>query len=261
MSEIRLDASSVLKSVRRNQTPYWGEHTARYIFAAPYLEGRRVLDIACGTGYGLAFLGDRTRFLVGADLDFDAVKKARAEIGNSATTAIVSDGCRLPFADGCFDAITSFETLEHLEERPHFLSELRRVLAPHGLCIISTPNANFTQPLDGRPRNPHHVFEYTPEELINELRQHFSSVELLGQELDSRFVISPFWDDQQKLSMTPRNLMTLFVWRVLNKFPFSLRDSLSNAFWGHSFFPGERDYLFDRSTIQFARVLVAVCST
>src|SRR5262249_50062737 len=111
MSEVRLDASSVPKSVRRNQTPYWGEHTARYIFAAPYLEGRRVLDIACGTGCGLAFLDNRTRFLVGADLDFDAVKKARAEIASDTTTSIVSDGCRLPFADGTFEAITSFETL------------------------------------------------------------------------------------------------------------------------------------------------------
>jgi SAM-dependent methyltransferase len=260
MSEVRLDASRVPKSVRRNQTPYWGEHTARYVFAAPYLAGRSVLDIACGTGYGLAFLGAQTRFLVGADLDFDAVKKARREITNNATTAIVSDGCRLPFADGSFDAITSFETLEHLEERSRFLSELRRVLSPQGLCIMSTPNANYTQPVNRRPRNPHHVFEYNPEELTAELKEHFPRVELLGQDLDTRFVISPFWDDQQKLSRTPSNMTTLFVWRVLNKLPFTLRDRLSNAFWGHSFYPGEEDYQFDSSAIQKARVLVAVCS-
>jgi SAM-dependent methyltransferase len=260
MSEVRLDASSVPKSVRRNQTPYWGEHAARYVFAAPYLAGRRVLDIACGTGYGLAFLGAQTRFTVGADLDFEAVRKARREITDDRTTAIVSDGYLLPFADGSFDAITSFETLEHLEERSRFLGELRRVLAPQGLCIMSTPNANYTQPVNGRPKNPHHVFEYKPEELVVELNAHFPRVELLGQDLDSHFVISPFWDDQVKLSKTPRNLITLVVWRVLNKLPFSLRDRLSNGFWGHSFFPGEEDYKFDKETIQNARVLVAVCS-
>jgi SAM-dependent methyltransferase len=259
MSEVRLDASSVPKSVRRNQTPYWGEHAARYVFAAPYLAGRRVLDIACGTGYGFAFLGPETRFIVGADLDFEAVKKARCEITNDRTTAIVSDGCRLPFADGAFDAITSFETLEHLEDRSRFLSELRRVLAPQGLCILSTPNANYTEPVNGRPKNPHHVFEYKPDELIVELKNHFPKVDLLGQDLDSRFVISPFWDDQVKLSKTPRNMMTLAIWRALNKLPFGFRDKLSNSLWGHSFFPGEEDYKFDKGTIQNARVLVAVC--
>jgi 2-polyprenyl-3-methyl-5-hydroxy-6-metoxy-1,4-benzoquinol methylase len=261
MSQVRLDPSSVPRSVRRNETPYWGEHAARYVFAGRFLRQRRVLDIACGTGYGFSFMGAPGRFLVGVDLDFSAIQKARREIVIDTAAAIVADGCRLPFRDQCFDAITSFETLEHLESRSQFLAELRRVLSPQGICILSTPNANYTQPVNGKPRNPFHLFEYNPEELRAELTKHFETVHLFGQDLNPRFVISPFWEDQQRLSHTPKNMLTLLVWRLLNKMPFTLRDALSKAVWGHVLYPGEEDYNFDPDGIQNARVLVALCTS
>jgi ubiquinone/menaquinone biosynthesis C-methylase UbiE len=260
MSQERLDPSSVPKSDRRNETPYWGEHAARYLFAGRFLTQRRVLDIACGTGYGFSLIGAPDRFVVGVDLDFSTIQKARREIVNDATAAIVADGCRLPFGDHCFDAITSFETLEHLEGRSQFLAELRRVLSTHGVCILSTPNANYTQPVNGKPRNQFHVFEYNPEQLIAELTKHFESVNLFGQDLNSRFVISPFLEDQQRLSRTPENILSVVMWRLLNKLPFELRDALSKALWGHVLYPGEEDYDFDPGNTQNARVLVAVCS-
>src|SRR4029453_3911704 len=117
MSQVRFDASNVSQLLRRNQSPYWGEHTARYVFAAPRLIGHRVLDIACGTGYGFPVLSETSGVLVGADLDLHVVKKARAEIVNHDAAVMVADGCNLAFAGGTFDAITSFETLEHLEDR------------------------------------------------------------------------------------------------------------------------------------------------
>jgi len=259
MSQIRLDTAPAANRERRDQTPYWGEHMSRYNFAVPYLSRGRVLDLACGTGYGLSLLGAETGFAVGADIDFKAVQKAKREIKDDSAVAIVSDGCQLPFADATFDLVTSFETLEHLASRAIFLNELRRVLKPNGCCIISTPNANYTQPINGRPRNPHHVYEYKPDELANELGKHFQVVELLGQDLNPGFVISPFWDDQQKLPRTLRNMITLLTWRSLNKLPYAWRDRLSIAFWGHSLYPGEGDYLFAKSAIQRGRVLIAVC--
>lgn len=260
MSQIRFDASTVARAVRRNQSPYWGEHVARYLFAAPHVAECRVLDIACGTGYGLPVLGEKARMVVGSDIDFTSAQKARAEIDRQRGVIVVSDGCRLPFADGSFDAITSFETIEHLEARSQFVRELRRVLAPNGLCIISTPNARYTQPVNGKPRNPHHIFEYTPEEFIAELRCHFSGIELNGQSLSSQFVISPFWDAQQRLPRTVKVQLQLFFWRALNKLPFfSIRDSVSRALWGHSFYPGDTDYEFNTRDVETAPVLVALC--
>ena len=243
-----LDASS----------PFWAVHVARYLYAAPHVRSLRALDIACGTGYGLPILQAEASRVVGVEIDPEAARQARREAGNGGAHVIVGSGYNLPFRQASFDVITSFETIEHLEDRTRFLAELERVLVPGGLCIISTPNANHTQPINGKPRNPFHVYEYTPDELGVELRRHFTEVEMLGQVLDPRFKISPFQDEQQRL---PRNLGTqtsLFVWRVLNKVGFA-RDPVSRALWGHSFFPTEKDYQFHSSQIETAPVLMAVC--
>src|SRR3989338_4662839 len=147
-------------------SPWWTVHVARYRFAAPHVVGRRVLDIACGTGYGMSILRDAgAQTVIGVDLDLGSVRQAQAQLNGGRGGAILADGRHLPFADRRFDAVTSFETLEHLTERRRFIAELRRVLDSDGWCILSTPNANHTQPIDGAPRNPYHVHEYTPQEL------------------------------------------------------------------------------------------------
>jgi SAM-dependent methyltransferase len=259
MSEIRFDASGDSPARLKRVSPWWGVHAARYEFAAPYVPGCHVLDIACGTGYGMPILGGRARRVVGVDMDLRAVRTARAQVGDRPGTVVAADGGRLPFHDGAFDVVTSFETLEHLTERGAFLAELRRVLGRTGLGIISTPNANYTRPVNGKPRNPHHVFEYTPAELRAELQKHFGSVELLGQMLHPRFTISPFVDDHRRMPRTVGPQTRLFLWRVMNKLPAALRDTLSQGLWGHAWFPDVGDYCFGPGTVEEAPDLVALC--
>ena len=224
------------------------------------MNNRKVLDIACGTGYGLPFLKQRARWVIGVDVDVEAAKTAQAELGLESGQIVVADGRQLPFEDDSFEAITSFETLEHLEGRERFLAELARVLAPNGICVISTPNAKHTLPINGKPRNPFHVHEYEPDELRSELTRHFSDVSLLGQELNARFVIPPFWDEQERLSKEGGRKRVL-LWRALNKLPFNrLRDQVSLALWGHPFLPDETDYEFNEAGVEKAPVLVALCS-
>jgi 2-polyprenyl-3-methyl-5-hydroxy-6-metoxy-1,4-benzoquinol methylase len=258
VSEPRFDALYE-NAGARDKSPWWGIHVARYIFAAPHVADCRVLDIACGSGYGLPLLQARARSVVGVDIDLTAARKARQSLKQGAGSVMVADGRSLPFADASFEVITSFETLEHLEHRGQFLSELKRVLIPGGLCILSTPNANYTLPVNGKPHNPFHVFEYTPAELTAELKNHFTSIELLGQVLDSRFRISPFWEDQQKMPRTLGTVSRLFLWRALNKMPLSVRNRLSQSFWGHPLYPGETDYRFNSATVEHAPVLMAIC--
>ncbi len=235
---------------------WWGVHAARYNFAVPFVKERRVLDIACGTGYGLPVLHRVASAVVGVDVEFLAARKAR---GDGQERALVADGCRLPFEDGSFDVATSFETLEHIQQRSTFVSELRRVLARDGLLILSTPNANHTRPVDGKPHNPYHVFEYKPSELTAELGAIFDVVELLGQSLDPRFKISPFIDDQQKLPRTICAQTRLLLWRVLYKLPASQQDWMSRLLWGHPLIPGDTDYRFHGDDAETAPVLVALC--
>src|SRR5438045_3402947 len=63
---------------------------------------------------------------------------------------------------------------------------------------LSTPYSNYTMPLNVRPRNPHHIFEYTPEELSLDVGRRFRHFQLLGQTISPRFVVSPFTEDQRR---------------------------------------------------------------
>src|SRR6185369_460506 len=118
------------------------EHWHRYAFARRYAEGRRVLDAACGEGYGTALLGAKAAEAVGVDIDTRSIQHAQSAYG-SATIRFVEGSCTaLPFADASFDIVVSFETIEHLDaaDQPPMLAEFARVLKPAGLLIISSPN-------------------------------------------------------------------------------------------------------------------------
>ena len=248
-----------LDPAARRDSPWWGVHASRYLFALPFADARRILDVACGTGYGLPLLAARARAVVGADADLEALRTAQAFGAQAGAHVVRADACRLPFADGAWDVVTSFETIEHLQERAAFVSEVRRALGPGGVAVISTPNANYTQPIEGKPRNPFHLHEYAPGEFTSELGRAFSRVELFGQSLSARFAISPFWDDQQRLPRSFGPQAWLMTWRVLNRTPAALRDRLSQAIWGHPLIPTEQDYDFSPARVDDAPVLVAVC--
>lgn len=249
----RLDAPAS-EEAPHPDSAWWGVHAARYRFALSTLDFTRLLDVACGTGYGLAILSGKGK-VVGVDVDREALAAAR-----EAAPVLAADGCVLPFADATFDAVTTFETLEHLEHRDAFLAELARVVVPGGHLVLSTPNALYTMPVDGKPRNPFHVFEYTAEELSSALRSHFVDVKMFGQTISPRFVISPFIDDQRRLPRTPTAQLRLFVWRVLNKLPPRIRDRSSLLLWKHPLFPSDDDYVFDADSVATAPVLVVTAT-
>ena len=229
-------------------------HVARYEHAIAFVRGWRVLDIACGTGYGLSLLAKHAR-VVGVDVDPSAAVMAR---GHAGERVLVGDGRKLPFRERSFDAVVSFETIEHFHHRDQFLSELARVLTDSGILILSTPNANHTKPLDGKPRNPFHVHEYTPEELESELGRHFESVQMMGQVLDPKFRVPPLWDEQEALAANGGRAQVL-AWRALSKLPESMGNAASRWLWHQPLYPGVEDYRFLESEVEQAPVLVALC--
>jgi SAM-dependent methyltransferase len=240
-------------------SPYWGEHAARYFYALPHVVGKVVLDIACGTGYGVGLLRCRANFVAGVDIDYDAVRSAQNECGDNAAV-LLGNGLGLPFADGTFDVVTSFETLEHLHERRTFLAELKRVLRSDGKLLLSTPNAAYTMPVDGKPANPFHLHEYGVDELTAELGALFRIEKFLGQSLSGSIRIPPFYDAQRRLPRDPVTQAKLVGWKVFNKIPFKLRESLSDVIWRKPFYPTEIDYDFEESTAGTAPVLFVKCS-
>ena len=117
------------------------DHMVRYASVSPFVTGKRVLDIACGSGYGSQFLAlQGADHVVGVDIDQATIEYARKCHADPNVTYLRADTHALPLAESGFDVIVSFETIEHLQRPRDFLIELRRVLKPGGQCFISCPN-------------------------------------------------------------------------------------------------------------------------
>jgi SAM-dependent methyltransferase len=150
------------------------EHLARYRLAAQLASGRKVLDAACGEGYGSAILAAAgADSVTGVDVDPKVVEHARA---THPADFAVADVAALPFGDDAFDLVVSFETIEHVPEPPAALAELARVLRPGGTLVISTPNKH-----EYLVDNEFHTIEYTHDEFVALLRERFDAVEVLLQ--------------------------------------------------------------------------------
>ena len=143
----------------------WYEHWHRYAFALPLARGRRVLDAACGEGYGSALLARQAASVLGLDLAEPAVAHARSRYGALGNVEFQQGDCtRLDgLPDAGFDLIVSFETLEHVQAQERMLDGFARLLAPGGLLLVSTPDKRNYSDLPGF-RNEHHVRELYREE-------------------------------------------------------------------------------------------------
>ncbi|MBW4509783.1 MAG: methyltransferase domain-containing protein [Scytonematopsis contorta HA4267-MV1] len=119
------------------------EHMIRYALIAPFVQGKRVLDISCGSGYGTQYIAmQNASQVVGVDIDQESIDFARKYHGHKSITYIQSDAHHVKqLEDASFDTIISFETIEHLQKPREFLLELRRLLNPDsGQMFISCPN-------------------------------------------------------------------------------------------------------------------------
>jgi 2-polyprenyl-3-methyl-5-hydroxy-6-metoxy-1,4-benzoquinol methylase len=169
-------------------TAYVANHEHRYAFAAARLAHLRqpacVLDAATGVGYGAAYLADRCGVrIVAVDRDARAVHLARAHFHRPLVEYLEDDCTTLTQAAdgrGPYDAVVSFETIEHLADPAPFLRRAASLLTPHGLLIASTPNGTA----DGGHAWDYHEREYTAPEFEALLdAAGFRSVRLFGQRL------------------------------------------------------------------------------
>lgn len=149
------------------------EHIARYQFSSYFLNGR-VLDIACGSGYGshmLAKIGKRRmEQLVSIDCDPNTVAYARKRYNHPLVEYRCEDAVDplLPHRLGTFDVIVSFETIEHIEEEEQFLSNVYQMLKPGGTLVLSTPFGKGR----GKPcGSPFHIHQLT----VDEFKQLFTN--------------------------------------------------------------------------------------
>lgn len=184
-------------------------HLARYEFAATLIEnGDAVLDAGCGVGYGARTLADRGAVLHGIDIEPAAIRAAmeRGAPGDFR----VGDLHELPYADGTFKGVVSFEVIEHLAHPERFLDEVVRVLAEGGWCVLSTPNPRY------EVDNQFHERELHLEELVSMVEPRFASVDVLGQP----------WAESMKPAGTGSRLRELDRYRLRRVLPAGLRHGL-----------------------------------
>ncbi|HVR46039.1 MAG TPA: class I SAM-dependent methyltransferase [Candidatus Binatia bacterium] len=149
------------------------------------VRGCRVLDGACGTGYGTSLLRRAgADYVEGVDLSEESINEAESLYRDPGIRFRRGDLLSLEVPDASFDVIVSFESIEHVNDDAQYAREMRRALKPGGVFLCSTPNRTVTNPgteISARPYNPYHVREYTGAELRQKLALSFGNVTMLGQ--------------------------------------------------------------------------------
>jgi ubiquinone/menaquinone biosynthesis C-methylase UbiE len=183
------------------------EHMHRYLMACDLAAGKDVLDIACGEGYGTAMLARKARKVYGVDISNETVSHASAKYNAPNISFTVGSCDSIPLPDHSIDIVVSFETIEHHDKHVEMMLEIKRVLRPGGVVIISSPDKQVYS-LDANYTNPFHVKELFADEFERLLADHFKNIRSFGQKISyGSFLVqnqgsSPqkyYWDEDGKV--------------------------------------------------------------
>ena len=167
------------------------EHLHRYAISLQYVQGKQVLDLASGEGYGSYHLSKVAASVVGVDIDEAAVSHAQSRYVQQRNLSYRVGSCaQIPLGDRSVDVVVSFETIEHHDQHETMMREIKRVLRPDGLLIISSPNRK-TYSEDLGNHNHFHIKELYLEEFNDLLIASFAQVRIYGQKLLTGSVITP----------------------------------------------------------------------
>lgn len=136
----------------------------RYDLARIHSNNLDIIEIACGSGFGLGYLAKHAASVVGGDIDYELISIAKESNKNFKNVSIHQlDALSLPFDDDSFDVLIIFEAIYYLDDINKFIKESLRVLKPNGKIIISTVNCLWY----AFNPSPYSIKYYTPYELLN----------------------------------------------------------------------------------------------
>ncbi len=154
----------------------YGEHLVRYNAVLPIVKDKIVLDVASGTGYGSQLMAKTANQVYGVDVSKEAVEYAQKKFPAPNLEFKQGDATKIPLEDSSVDVVVSFETIEHLKEYVRFVDEVKRVLKPNGVFVVSTPNEEEYQ-----TGNDFHVHEFEVDEFKDLLAKKFKNYQLYYQ--------------------------------------------------------------------------------
>lgn len=156
------------------------EHLHRYAIADELVKNKKVLDIACGEGYGSFLMAANAYSVTGVDNNALVIKNACEKYKRPNLEFVEGQAEKLPLEDHIYDIVVSFETLEHLENHQLLFNEIKRVLKKEGVLIISTPNKLFYSDKNGYI-NPFHKKELYLNEFKELLSKSFTNYRVYSQ--------------------------------------------------------------------------------
>lgn len=160
---------------------------SRYVFSSQFVEGRSILDIGCGIGYGASYLKRKeANEVVGGDYSEEAIVSAMAHYKQKGLHFIRLDAQQLPFRTASFDVVVALEIMEHLKGWQIFPAECNRVLKEGSIFICSTPNREVSSFGHQEPLSSYHVKELSVNEFHQLLSKHFDQITLYGIEPQSK---------------------------------------------------------------------------
>jgi ubiquinone/menaquinone biosynthesis C-methylase UbiE len=168
---------------------YAVEHLHRYLLAAQIVKGKTVVDIASGEGYGSRILANYGSMVTGVDIDNSSVEKANRKYQKENLRYIQGDCLSIPLEDNSVDIVSSFETIEHHDQHHQMIKEIKRILKPDGILIMSTPEKKYFTDIP-KANNPYHLKELYFNELKDLLTPEFKSIKFLFQRSSLYSIIS-----------------------------------------------------------------------
>ena len=176
------------------------EHYHRYQLALALVKGRRVLDIASGEGYGSNLLASVATSVVGVDIDHGCVDYANARYGSDNLEYRQGDAASIPVQDASVDVVVSFETIEHHDKHQEMMAEIRRVLVPDGVLMLSSPDKKYYSDVPNF-QNAYHVKELYFEEFKELVAQYFKHSRYYLQRMVKGSLILPEDHNLEQLSV------------------------------------------------------------
>lgn len=156
------------------------EHLHRYAVVSSYIKDKVVLDIASGEGYGSNLMSKEASFVYGIDIDEATIQAAKAKYKKENLNFLSGSTSKIPLENNSIDVVVSFETIEHHDEHDQMIVEVKRVLKPNGIFILSTPDKLYYSDKRGY-NNKFHVKELYKHEFEVLINKYFERNQFLNQ--------------------------------------------------------------------------------
>ncbi len=204
-------------------------HLQRYEFAAGLVRPGRLLDIACGSGYGTRLLAEKSAGVieaVGVDISAESIEYARRRYGRAGVIFQQNDA--MTFQDEKkFDSIVSIETIEHVQDPGGLVGRLCGLLKCGGVFIASVPTTPSADV------NPYHLNDFTERSFRSMfLSRGFTEIVCLRQ-IQPYPLIRTLKREESRMKDMRRNLMAYYFWHpasLARRLWFTIRYGFTNRY-------------------------------